>query len=241
MKIYKIFCTLTKFEICLWVCSLLVVTTSFIFAGKDNVLTLIASLIGVTALIFVAKGHVIGQVLTVIFSLVYAFISYQFQYYGEMITYLGMTTPIAIMSVISWAKHPYEGEKAEVEIAHLSKKNIVVMSILTVSVTIGFYFILAYFNTANLTFSTISIATSFLASYLMFFRSPAYAMAYAANDIILIILWILATIEDIAYFPMIICFVMFFCNDIYGFYNWRRMKSKQKKYFDEKGKSIVIN
>lgn len=241
MKFYKIFCTLTKFEICLWVFSILVVTTSFILGGKDNMLTLIASLIGVTALIFVAKGHVIGQVLTVIFSLFYAFISYQFQYYGEMITYLGMTTPIAIMSVVSWIKHPYEGEKAEVEIAQLSKKNIVIMSVLTISVTVIFYFILAYFNTTNLIFSTISIATSFLASYLMFFRSPVYAIAYAANDVILIILWILATIEDIAYFPMIICFVMFFCNDIYGFYNWRKMKHKQKKYFDEKVEAIAIN
>lgn len=227
MKIYKFFNTLTKFEFCLWILSIAVVTISFVFVGEGSILTLCASLIGVTALIFVAKGHVVGQVLTVIFSLFYALISYQFQYYGEMITYLGMTTPIAIMSVVSWLKHPYKGEKAEVEIAHLSKKNIVIMIMLTIVVTFCFYFILAYFDTANLTISTISIATSFLASYLMLFRSSAYAMAYGANDIVLIILWILATIENVSFFPMIICFIMFLCNDIYGFYNWTKMKHRQ--------------
>ncbi|MEG1003297.1 MAG: nicotinamide riboside transporter PnuC [Clostridium sp.] len=229
MKIYKFFNTLTKFEFCLWILSIAVVTISFVFVGEGSILTLCASLIGVTALIFVAKGHVVGQVLTVIFSLFYALISYQFQYYGEMITYLGMTTPIAIMSVVSWLKHPYKGEKAEVEIAHLSKKNIVIMIMLTIVVTFCFYFILAYFDTANLTISTISIATSFLASYLMLFRSSAYAMAYGANDIVLIILWVLATSENISFFPMIICFIMFLCNDIYGFYNWTKMKHKQSK------------
>lgn len=229
MNIYKTFLSLTKFELCLWILSLCIVTVSFIFVGEGSILTLITSLIGVTALIFIAKGYVIGQILTVTFSLLYAVISYQFQYYGEMITYLGMTTPIAIMSVISWIKHPYKDDAAEVEIAHLSKKNITIMIILTICITFCFYFILRYFKTSNLTISTISIATSFLASYLMLFRSPSYAMAYAANDVVLIILWILATIENSSYFPMIICFVMFLCNDIYGFYNWTKMKHKQRK------------
>lgn len=82
--------------------SLLVVTGSFLIGSTSGYLTLAASLVGVTALIFVSKGDVTGQVLTVVFSILYAVISYTFQYYGEMITYLGMTMPIAIMSVVSW-------------------------------------------------------------------------------------------------------------------------------------------
>lgn len=228
MKINKFFCDFNKFEVCLWILSMLVVTISFLIPKENNIITLVASLVGVTALIFIAKGSVFGQILTVIFSLLYAFISYQFKYYGEMITYFGMTTPIAIMSVVSWINHPYNAKKSEVKIAHLNKKDIVIMIMLTAIITFCFYFILAYFNTANLIVSTISITTSFLAAYLMLFRSPAYAVAYGANDIVLITLWTLATIENIKYFPMVICFVMFLCNDIYGFYNWTKMKYRQK-------------
>lgn len=217
---------LSKFELILWLSSIIIVTCSFIFSASKDYLTLIASLIGVTALIFVAKGYVIGQVLTVVFSVFYGIISFYFQYYGEMITYLGMTSPIAILSVISWIRHPYK-KTAEVEVNKMSKKQIVFMLILTAVVTIIFYFILKYLGTANLFFSTVSITTSFLASYLTFMRSPFYGIGYGLNDIILIILWILASTQNLSYIPMVICFVMFFINDFYGFYNWQRMKKRQ--------------
>ena len=199
-------------------------------------LTLIASLIGVTALIFVAKGDVTGQVLTVMFSMLYSVISFEFTYYGEMITYMFMTAPIAAMSVYTWIRHPEEKGKREVSIARLSLKKTIMLCITAVIVTVIFYFILRYFNNANLFFSTISITTSFLASALMLFRSSAYALAYGANDIILIILWVIASLEDTAYLPMVMCFAMFLANDIYGFYSWQKRKKLQeeKRLFLEK-------
>ena len=53
----------------------------------------------------------------------------------------------------------------------------------------------------------------------MLMRSPYYALFYSFNDIVLIVLWTLATITDIGYLPMILCFVIFLVNDIYGFVN----------------------
>lgn len=226
MKIKNPFKAFSKFELSLWLCSVCVVTGSFLLLPSGNLLTLIASLIGVTALIFVAKGYVAGQILTVIFAVFYGIISFFFRYYGEMITYLGMTAPIAILTVISWLKHPY-GKTSEVAVNRITKRQVAVMFVLTAVVTGIFYFVLKSLNTANLFLSTISVATSFLASYLTFLRSPYYAVAYAANDIVLIVLWILASIEDIAYLPMIMCFVMFFANDLYGFWSWQQMKKRQ--------------
>ena len=203
------------------------VAVSFAAAGGD-LLTGTASLIGVTALIFVAKGHVFGQVLTVVFSLFYAVVSYSFRYYGEMITYLGMTTPIAAMAVISWLRHPFEAGKPEVAVAKLSRRQMVMMWLLTVVVTAFFYWVLCVLDTPNLIVSTVSIITSFAASYLMLFRSPWYAVAYACNDLVLIVLWILAAAHETRYICMVICFCAFFVNDLYGFINWRRMERRQK-------------
>ena len=228
MKLKNPFKDLTKFELLLWLVSVSVIIISFVISGGDDILTIIASLIGVTALIFVAKGYVIGQVLTVVFAVFYGIISYYFRYYGEMITYLCMTAPIAVMAVISWIKNPYEGTK-EVKVSHVTKKQVLIMTILAIITTIVFYFILKAMGNANLLFSTISITTSFLASYLTFLRSPYYAVAYSANDVVLIVLWTMATIEDRSYLPMILCFVMFLINDMYGFFNWRRMKMRQEE------------
>lgn len=217
---------LTKFELILWISSVVIVSLSFLLSPNGDILTLAASLIGVTALIFVAKGMVAGQILTVVFAVFYGIISFFFGYYGEMITYLCMTSPIAVFSVISWLRHPYE-ESAEVEVNTLKHWQIVLMSVLAIIVTVIFYVILGLLGNANLIISTISVTTSFLASFLTLLRSPYYALAYGANDIVLIALWTLATLSDISYLPMIICFVMFFANDLYGFLNWQKMKRKQ--------------
>ena len=228
MKISNPFCLLSKFEWGLWLASVAVVTGSFLIGKQLSLLTLVASLIGITALIFVAKGNVLGQILTIVFSLLYSVISLQFQYYGEMITYLGMTTPMAALSVYSWLQHPFEQGKSEVKVAQLNKRQVARMIFFAVVVTAVFYYILRFFNTANLTFSTISITTSFVASYLTYCRSSAYALAYAANDIVLIVLWVLAAKQDTSYLPMVICFTMFFCNDMYGFFNWSRIRETQQ-------------
>ena len=225
------FKSLTKFEKGLWLTSLAVTLLSYLlsylFSGSGNLLNLIASLIGVTALIFVAKGHVLGQLLTVVFSVFYGIISVLFAYYGEMITYLFMTTPMAIVAAVEWIKNPYK-DTQEVKVHNVTKKQLAVMWLLALLVTALFYFILKALNTANLFFSTLSITTSFVASYLTFLRSPYYALGYSANDVVLIILWILASAKDISYLPMVACFIMFLFNDLYGFYNWRRMQKKQE-------------
>lgn len=227
MKIRNPFSQLTKSEWILWGISAAAVIISCFFGENNSVLNLIASLIGVTSLIFVAKGDVFGQILTVVFSIMYSIISYRFRYYGEMITYLGMTAPVALMSVISWLRHPFESGKSEVKIEKLTKAKIIALIVLNALITTLFYFILLFFYTPNLIFSTVSVTTSFAAAFLQFLRSPAYAVAYAANDIVLIILWTLASFENPTFISVVVCFAAFFANDIYGFINWRRMKKRQ--------------
>ena len=229
----------SRSEIILWSFSVLMIIISFCIFDRANYMTLCASVIGVTSLIFNAKGNPFGQLLMVIFSFLYGIISYTFSYYGEMITYLGMTMPMAVFALISWLRNPYNGNKAEVKVNDISKREHVLMWSGTVVVTIIFYFILEYFNTANIVPSTISVTTSFLAVYLTFRRSPYFALAYAANDVVLIILWTLASIYDVRYISVVVCFVAFFVNDIYGFISWRKMKIRQQNSTALHRKSVV--
>ena len=217
----------SKGELTLWGSSAGLILVSFFLFDRVNFMTLAASLIGTTSLIFNAKGNPIGQALMILFSLLYGMISYTFSYFGEMITYLGMTGPMAMFALISWLRNPYNGNHAEVAVNRLENKELVLMYMLTALVTFGFYFILDHFNTANMIPSTLSVTTSFIAVYLTFRRSPYFALAYAANDVVLIVLWTLAAVEDISYLSVIICFVMFLVNDLYGFFSWKRMEKRQ--------------
>ena len=121
--------------------ALLIIVVSNIFSANVNVLTLVASCVGVTSLIIAAKGNVWSQILMILFSILYGIISWQFHYWGEML------------------------------------------------------------------------------------RSSYYAVGYAANDIILIVLWIMATIKDPSYFSVTIIFTIFFFFDLYGFVSWRKRET----------------
>ena len=223
----KLIAYFSKGELALWSGSAGLIMLSFFLFDRVNFLTLAASLIGTTSLIFNAKGNPIGQALMIVFSLLYGLISYTFSYFGEMITYLGMTGPMALFALISWLRNPYKGNRAEVAVNQIGKWEYLGLYLATAFVTLVFYFILAHFHTANIIPSTLSVATSFIAVYLTFRRSPYFALAYAANDVVLIILWILAAVENISYLSVIICFAMFLINDLYGFISWKRMERRQ--------------
>ena len=224
----KILSYFSRLEWTLWLSSVALVILSFLAFDRVNYLTLCASLIGVTSLIFNAKGNPFGQVLMVLFSLLYGIISYTFAYYGEMITYLGMTMPMAVFALVSWLRNPYKGNRAEVRVNGIGKGEWGLMWIAAALVTVLFYFILAYFHTANLLPSTLSVTTSFVAVYLTFRRCPQFALAYAANDAVLIVLWVSASFADIHYVSVAACFVAFLFNDIYGYVSWQRMKKRQE-------------
>jgi len=227
MKLKNILSYFSPFEWALWICSIIAITLSFLLSGDFYVLTLIASLVGVSSLIFVAKGNVVGQFLIMAFSILYGIISIRFRYWGEMITYVFMSLPASVSACVTWLKNPSEESKNEVKVASMTPKKLLFSCLLSIAVTVIFFFILRALDTANLYLSTVSITTSFLAASFLFLRSRYYALAYAVNDVILIGLWVFASIQSLSYLPMVVCFVAFLCNDLYGFFNWKRIQKRQ--------------
>lgn len=225
--IKRLFDYFTPTEKLIWICSCTAITVFFIIFDRNSFLSLFASLLGATSLIFCAKGNPAGLVIMIVFSVLYGIISYSFCYYGEMITYVFMTLPMSAYSLICWLRNPYGNNKSEVRVSNIGKKDFIILPLTAILITTAFYFILKYFNTANLILSTLSVTTSYAAVYLTARRSPLYALAYAANDIVLIGLWALASTEDISYISVTVCFTAFLANDIYGYISWNRMKKKQ--------------
>lgn len=218
----------TRVEKILWTMSVVCIVGAFLCFDRTNYMTLVASLVGATSLIYCAKGNPFGQVLMIAFSLLYGIISWRFAYYGEMITYVGMTGPMAVVSLIAWMRNPYNGNHAQVRVGSVGKREIAFMFVLSAVVTFVFYFILKAFGTANLAPSTLSVTTSFIAVYLTFRRSAYFALAYALNDLVLILLWSRASLENPAYISVVVCFMAFWVNDLYGYVNWRRMHIRQR-------------
>ena len=227
-RIKRFFKNFTLFEYLLWGGSLIAILLSFFLCGNTDYLNLAGSLVGATSLILIAKGQVAGQVLGILFAAFYGYVSFTFNYYGEMITYLGMTAPMSVATLVSWLKHPFKGERREVEVNMLKKREYLVIAAVTAVVTVAFYFILDALGTNNLMMSTVSVLTSFSAVALTLRRSPYYALCYALNDVVLIVLWTLAAMENSEYIALIVCFCVFLINDLYGLVSWSIMLKRQK-------------
>lgn len=223
------FKSISVFEWIMWCASTVCATVCFFAFGNTNYHYLIGAVIGFTMLIFMAKGNPFGQILSIVFSVFYGIISYSFKYYGEMITYLGMTAPMAVFVLITWLKNPYNGNRTEVKVGTLTKLEKILFVVISAVVTVAFFFILRALGTANLLVSTLSVLTSFMAVFLSSRRSRFYAVCYALNDIVLITLWSMASSEDIMYLPMVVCFSAFLIMDIYGFVNWGRIRKRQSE------------
>lgn len=217
----------SKGEIILWIFSVTMIAGSFLIFDNSGPARLAASIIGVTAILFCAKGNPLGQGLMIIFCISYGFISYNYRYYGEMITYMGMSMPMAIASLITWLGNPYNNNSRQVKVNSIGKAETVLMCFLAAAVTVVLYFVLRYFRTENLTLSTVSVTTSFIAVYLTCRRSPFFALVYGLNDIVLVILWGLAAMENTAYLSVMICFAAFLINDFYCFISWKSMEKNQ--------------
>ena len=147
----------------------------------------------------------------IVFSILYGVISFRFHYWGEMITYLGMTLPMAVWSTVTWLKNPSKENGSEVAIQTLARSHLAALAASTVAVAAVFYYILKLLDTPNLFFSTVSIITSFLAAALTMLRSSYYAVGYAAN----------------AYIPVAVNFAIFLLNDLYGFVSWKKREVLQ--------------
>ena len=226
MKIKNPFKVLTKFDVCLWVAAFTAILLTFFLTKSKDYMTLASSITGKTMLMFIVKGNVVGQFLTVAFSVCYGIVSYFTKYYGEMITYLGMSTPAAIYAIVTWLRHPFK-DGASISVATLNAKKVAIVGAISAAVTVAFFFILRALGTSNLAISTVSVALSMIAACFTILRSPFYGLAYACNDVVRIVLWSMVAATDITCLPIVMCFSLFFIYDTYGFINWTRMKKKQ--------------
>ena len=132
----------SPFEYILWGGSVLAVVLSFVLCKNHDYLNLAGSLLGATMLIFTSKGNVIGQFMAVVFAVFYGYVSFRMQYYGELITYVGMSAPMAVAAIVSWLRHPHNGKRTEVKIGKLKLWEYPIILVLTAAVTAAFYFIL---------------------------------------------------------------------------------------------------
>ena len=229
MKIFKYF---NKREYTLLIVSFCGIFLSFFIApvyGADrSVLSLVASLVGVVGIILMSRGIIQAHCVYIAYSVLYIAVSVTSRYYGEAIIYGIVMLPIHIFSIISWKKNMTESKS--VKISNSNNKEFVIMALLSILLTVPFYFLLKYLKTDNLIIGTLSFCTSFVAALLMIRRSKYYAVIFAIDDVTSIILWgTHIWFGTYKYIPTLITVIVLAVNDTYSFICWLIRAKKQKE------------
>lgn len=179
-----------------------------------------------TALLL-AKGKYSCYIIGIISTFFYAFVSYSNSYYGEVIIAMCCTLPLMVIGLVNWLKH--QDSTNTVIIKEITKKELIIVLISQVVLFYGYYSLLKFFNTNNILVSTFSIIASVIATYLTARRSEHGFVGFIINDIILIVLWSIPVINgNTNIIPVLLCPTLLLINDIYGVYNWKRIKNKQR-------------
>lgn len=230
----------TKFELTFLICGLTVsILSSIIFKGTI-IDTLYTSLYLVTALLM-SKGKIECYFVGFISTFFYGIVSYNQGYYGELIITIFLTFPIMIIGIISWLRNQ-DKEDDVVIVNTLPRKEIIIALASQLILFWIYYFLLKAFNTDLLVISSISVVTSVLASYFEARRSELSLFCYIANDIVIITLWIIPVIAgETALISVLVGPILLLINDIYGSYNWRRLKEIQKKKNIENEENLQNN
>ena len=223
----KYFKDWTKFEIIfLFIGTLLSLVLTPIFNG--TIIDLLYTLLYFWTALLLAKGKYFCYIIGIISTFFYSYVSYVNNYYGEIIISMCCTLPLMIIGLINWLKN--QDDTKTVIIKEITKKEFVIVLISQAVMFGGYYYLLKLFNTNNLIISSLSIVASLIATYLTARRSEKGFIGFIINDLILITLWGIPVITgDLTLIPVLLCPLLLLINDIYGVYNWKKLKEKQEK------------
>lgn len=227
------------FEIIFLIVSYIALTLCFVLGTEKNAFSFIVSLVGVSSVMLVAKGLTIAPIVSIIYNILYATLSVTQKYYGETIIYTVIMIPLSIISLVSWVKNKSGGKEEQVQVNKISKKEYLILSLVIVVVTIGFYFLLKALHTNELIVSTISLVAPVISAYLMLRRSSYYAICFIVSNAVLIVLWGLSIkTAGAGFLPTICSFVIFTVLDVYGLIHWKQEEKRQNKETQENKEPI---
>ena len=210
----------------LFICTIIVLGCVF----KASALVIFNSLFGIFTTFFIAKGKILGTVLGLVQSSLYIVMCYYNQYYGEILVGACFTIPVYIASIISWTKNLNKRDKIVRINKNFSNLEWVLSLLADVVFSVGIYYLLRHFNTANLLVSTFSVGFCAMARYLTFRRSEYNFIFQILNNLMRMCLWIFVVVQnhDISYITTIVQYVMYLSLNTFGVFNWIKIKKVQR-------------
>ena len=194
---------------------------------QSSLLQISASSVTMIASLLFAKARIEGFVVSLIGMALFGIVAFNNRLFGEVGVLILFGLPAQIAGVISWRKalnKTGDNKLAKIQIRRTSLKEITILVLICVVLSIGLYFLLAAIDTNLLLLSTISVVFTVFGTILMIRRSHLGTLGFALNDVSNFLLWLtIVLLGDITAIVMIVQPIMLLINNTYGVFEWHKM------------------
>lgn len=194
---------------------------------EDSLFGLSTFITGIFCVLLAAKGNVLTYIFGMYNTFGYAYLSYINGFYGEMGLNILFFVPMNIIGFVFWRKRIQHNI---VEMRRLNAKDfsyLIFICILSIGVLGWALSLIKTQNTPYIDATTniLSIAATFL----MIWRYREQWILYIILNVFTIIMWIIRTMQGSSDgIMMIVMWIAFLTNAIYGYFVWSKRTSQQK-------------
>lgn len=213
-----------------WLVAFTAIILSLSIVWGESPIAAICSLTGMLSVVLVAKGKISNYYFGIVNVALYAWLSFEQGFYGDSALYAVYFAPMQFIGWYMWKKSnsTVKGEQFGVKVAVMTAK----MKIFWASVTIVGIAVLAVILTAlNGTLAIVDSSTTVLqivAMILMVKRFKEQWSIWILVNTLSIAMWVYAAINGTADFTLIVMWVAYLVNSIYGYVMWNKAEKKEK-------------
>jgi len=194
-----------------------------------SIIAFIASISGIWCVVLVAKGRISNYLWGVINIIFYAIASYNWQVYGDFMLNVFYYFPMQFWGWYIWTKPEFKTSNNLVKSRCLNWKNWLVL-IIIVTLAVFFYgLFLTSINNVRPFVDSGLVVCSILAQFLMTKRYTEQWLLWIVVDILGVYIWGTVVFQKSggANIGILIMYIAWLINAIYGYINWLKM-SKEK-------------
>ena len=223
-KTKKIFADWSRFEISWLALSTVIMIVLSIIWG-DNLLALISGITGILGVVLAAKGKVSTYIFATVNVAIYAFLTFQNHLYGEFMLNAFYYIPMNFIGFYLWSRHK-DNESGEVEGKKLTGKQTVIMFVIVAAVVLVYWQILSRIGGQLALIDAMSTVFSVVALIMQVARYAEQWLLWIIVNVVSVVMWLLLIGKDSSAVTMVVMWVAYLFNSVYGYYNWRKLAAR---------------
>ncbi|MCM1002861.1 MAG: nicotinamide riboside transporter PnuC [Candidatus Gastranaerophilales bacterium] len=188
---------------------------------QDSLIATVSAICGITYTFIAGKGNPVCYLFGVTGSGFYSYLAFQNLLWGNLLLYLCYYIPMQILGFFQWNKNLKEGKK-EIVKRYLPKKELAVLTFITIAAIIATAFVLNHFHDAHPILDSITTVGSIGGMYLTVRRAIEQWIFWMVVNFLSLIMWVSVAMGGARVYSTVIMWAVYLFLAFYFYFSWRK-------------------